>query len=144
MKSAQQPQCGLCAKIFEKHSDLKKHICEVAIKMHKEKSSVTLDHRSICALDECSSDDSIMEFEKENAENSNTNQDGTNNDSEFNSEPSINDTVSQNFHRFMQIAFIWEAALFASKTKINIFRSILAPFFLNIEKKMPKMLIFNI
>ena len=34
-----QPQCGLCAKVFEKHGDLRKHICQEAIKMYKEKSS---------------------------------------------------------------------------------------------------------
>ena len=84
--------------------------------MHKEKSSVT--------LDEHSSEDNIMEVEKEIAENSNTNQDETDIDSEFNSEASINDTVSENFHiTFVQIAFIWEAAvLFAN---------------CNIEKKTP-------
>ena len=40
MEPVQQPQCGLCAKIFVKRDDLRKHICdEEAIKMYKDKPS---------------------------------------------------------------------------------------------------------
>ena len=54
--------------------------------MYNEKSSIT--------LDEDSSDDNEME------------QDETDIDSEFKPEASANDTVSDNFHIFVQIAFI--------------------------------------
>ena len=59
--------------------------------MYNEKSSNT--------LDEDSSDDNEME------------QDETDIDSEFKSEASLNDTVSEIFHIFVQIAFIWQKTL---------------------------------
>ena len=55
--------------------------------MYKDKSSIT--------LDEDSSDDNEMEQD----------------DSEFKSEASSNDTVSEIFHIFVQIAFIWQKTL---------------------------------
>ena len=86
-----QPQCGLCATLFEKPLDLKKHVCEVAIEMYKDKSSIT--------IDEDSSDDNEME------------QDETDIDLEFKPEASSNDTVSEIFHVFVPIAFIWQTTL---------------------------------
>ena len=59
--------------------------------MYKDKSSIR--------LDEDSSDDNEME------------QDETDIDSEFKPEASSNDTVSEIFHIFVQIAFIWQKTL---------------------------------
>ena len=67
--------------------------------MYNEKSSIT--------LDEDSSDDNEME------------QDDTDIDTEFKSEASANDTVSEIFHIFVQIAFIWQKTLQNKSKKLT-------------------------
>ena len=117
----QQPQCGLCEKLFEKRQDLSKHICSEAIKMYNVKSSkkstkattisdtikdimtkntpvsspleVKSDENS-SVTNSVTNNDNIMDVEKENAENFTTNQNETVNDSEFKPEALINAIVS--------------------------------------------------
>ena len=125
MKSAQQqqPQCGLCEKLFEKRKDLSKHICSEAIKMYNLKSSkkstkattisdtikdIMTKNAPVSSPLEVKSDenssvtnfvtnnDTIMDVEEENTEILNSNQYGTDNDSEFRPEALKNCTVSSN------------------------------------------------
>ena len=126
-----QPQCGLCSQVFERQCDLGKHICSEAIKMFNEKSTKK-SNKAITITDtikdimtknspvssplEIKSDentsvtnlvtnnDTIMDVEEENTEILNSNQDGTDNDSEFRPEALKNCTVSSNI--FLHIVFI--------------------------------------
>lgn len=105
----QQPQCGLCEKLFEKHLDLRKHVCEVAIKMHQEKSGVKIDERP-SLTNFVTNDDNIMVVDKENVKNSNTNKDKT--DLELKPEALVNDKVSEKFPYICTNVIFWEEVLY--------------------------------